>query len=214
MSYWLSSLLALLSVCTILVSQYTEEAVNYKFCVCPCEHLLTLNVKQYFTGDANCVMMRNTYFNGFTFVNEDNPGGQRAVHHDIKHVTVKPMVVPFNYAWRIFYPWWNISSVTRKIPVVIQNIMTQEFMRTSGTINVSIRLVVTTATLSYDSLWEPSNFANRYLFKHVKSNRWLTAHQHYKDRWDRGQMGIDLIGDNRSSEYDDVFQFRTQSCYI
>ncbi|XP_055615485.1 uncharacterized protein LOC129761757 [Toxorhynchites rutilus septentrionalis] len=206
-------------VCLLLLLQclaqdIKEERLTYKHCTCPCSDLAPVEVDPFFDGNANCVVIQNFWSNGHLFTSDKAFEGRHYVYHDVSHFRTKKWRYVHTNPWKIFYPWKNVSAKA-EVPLVIQNILSMEYIVvTDDIVKQSFRQVVTIFDLTTFALW---HFAaapdGQFKIKNHVTREFLYADEVATDDWDQGKIFTNIVKLNRSDTHPGQYVFLIPPCY-
>ncbi|XP_058451219.1 uncharacterized protein LOC131430340 [Malaya genurostris] len=211
MSYKVCSLFVLFLMSTALLSQYTEEAIDYELCHCPCTNLAAAEIESLYQGNNNCVVFFSTLDKGLLYSSDQYFGDIRRVYQDISG----EQRYPYSAYWKIYYPWRNVSD-TDDVPLVIQNIQTQEYMMASNNkVAHKYRVVATYSALIEVSLWLfYDGRDNKFRIQNQIVGQWLFGDDQYKDGWDEGKMLLGSMDFTNHDEIPEEYEFFLHSCRV
>lgn len=207
------SLLPLISAQNQISTIIQIQPINYTLCPCPCQKLVPVQVTPFFQTDANCVYIHSVYSKGALFTSDYVDRGNRFVYHDIGEQTVAKPTYSHTSFWKIYYPWKNVSN-SLNVPLVIQNILSSEYLTpTDSIIKSTQREVITQLTLSRRSLWYFSLEDQRYKIRNVQLEENLYSDEQLKSGWNEGRVFTDTIKRDSSDDFPGKYAFDIKPCY-
>lgn len=205
--------LLLLPVAIEVLADIKGYPVSYNFCPCPCENLVPVEVTSLFSTGANCVYIKSVYSKGALFTADVLTNGHRFVYHDVAHSTIAKPSHPHTAFWKIYYPWKNVSD-SADVPLVIQNILSSEYMVvTNEVVKSTDREVVTLPALTPWSLWYFSRQAQHYKIKNQLTEEFVFSDEQKKSGWNEGKVFTDTIKRSSSEDFPGKFAFNIIPCY-
>ncbi|XP_065081198.1 uncharacterized protein LOC135703802 [Ochlerotatus camptorhynchus] len=205
--------LLLLSVAIEVIAGIKAQPVNYTFCSCPCEKLVPVEVAPFFTTGANCVYIKSVYSKGALFTADVLDRGNRFVYHDVAHATIAKPSHPHTAFWKIYYPWKNVSD-SADVPLVIQNILSSEYMVvTNEVVKWTDREVVTLPALTPWSLWYFTRQSQHYKIRNHLTEEFVFSDEQFKNGWNEGKIFTDTIKRSSSDDFPGKYAFNIIPCY-
>ncbi|XP_055587815.1 uncharacterized protein LOC129740230 [Uranotaenia lowii] len=204
-----------LAVKLLVAREFYEEPVDYDPCPCPCAKLDNVEVQLDFETNANCVILDSKYGRGMLYGDQYRNGlGQRWVYYDTNSASHKHRNYPVGSAWKIYYPWQNVSS-DADVPLVIENIQYKMFMMPTTVNHYTCNHVTLDPLMSDQVLWWIFRDSDSFKIRNQATGQWMHIHPdaNYKGGADKGWLCTESDQRSDSSRFPGLFSFYADNCW-